>query len=49
MLINPDSLSIPTEKMIRENVKEIVQTYMNHPMFEEADSIKKFFEIILSG
>ena len=49
MLINPDSLSIPTEKMIREDIKEIVQTYMNHPMFEEADSIKKFFEIILSG
>ena len=48
-LIKPDEIKIPTEHMVKENVKEIIDTYMMHPMFEEADNIKEFFNIFLNG
>lgn len=48
-LIKPDDLKIPTEKMVKEDVNEIVNTYMIHPMFEDTPNIKEFFKIFLNG
>ena len=41
--------NIPTEKMVNENMDELVETYMSHPMFEETPNIKEFFKVILKG
>lgn len=48
-LIKPDEIVIPTEKMVNENMDELVETYMSHPMFEETPNIKEFFKVILKG
>lgn len=48
-LIKPDELSIPTEKTVKENINELVETYMIHPMFEETPNIKEFFKIVLNS
>ena len=48
-LINPDDVEIPKEHQVKENIKELVDVYMGHPMFDEAANIKEFFQTILSG
>ena len=48
-LINPDEVEIPKEHQVKENIKELVDVYMGHPMFDEAANIKEFFQTILSG
>lgn len=48
-LIKPDEIEIPTEQMVREDINELVQTYLSHPMFDEADNVKEFFKTILKG
>ena len=48
-LIKPDDLQIPTEKMVKEDVNEIINTYMIHPMFEDTPNIKEFFKIFLNS
>lgn len=48
-LIDSDTINIPSEKKHNENIKELVNVYMSHPMFEEKPLIKDFFELILSG
>lgn len=48
-LIDTDSVNIPTEKRHREDINELVNVYMTHPMFEETPTIKDFFKVILSG
>ena len=35
--------------MYNQNIKELIETYMSHPMFDETPNIKQFFDIILSG
>lgn len=39
-LIDGDSIIIPTEKMSKEDVKELIQTYMCHPMFDQGYSVE---------
>ena len=48
-IIKPDEITIPSEKIEKINVGELIDTYMRHPMFDETDSIKEFFYNILSG
>lgn len=48
-IIKPDEITIPTEKKTEVDVSELVNTYMSHPMFDETNSIKEFFNIILKG
>lgn len=39
-LIKPDEITIPTEKMVNENIQEIIDTYMIHPMFDIGYSVE---------
>ena len=48
-LIKPDELQVPTEQTVKENINELIQTYMCHPMFEEAQNIKDFFTTVLKS
>lgn len=48
-LIKPDELEIPTERMVKENIDELIDVYMAHPMFNETDNAKDFFKLVLKG
>lgn len=48
-LIDPDEIEIPKEQTVNEDMKELVDVYMAHPMFDQTQDIKDFFNIILSG
>lgn len=48
-LIKPEEIEIPTETLVNENIKELVDVYTNHPMFDETPNVREFFNIVLSG
>lgn len=48
-LINFDALILPREKMVEENIDELLDAYMPHPSYNEATNIKKFLKYILEN
>lgn len=47
-LIDLDEMVLPSEKICDENIDELLNTYMQHPMYESAHNVKKFLHDIFS-
>ena len=48
-LVDLDELILPKEKTNDEDVDRLLSAYMQHPMYESADNVKKFFHDILAN
>lgn len=48
-IIKPDEIEIPHEKYVNENVDELVDVYMSHPMFDDTPLIKEMLSLVLKG
>ncbi|MBQ7820526.1 MAG: PKD domain-containing protein [Bacteroidales bacterium] len=46
-LADLDSIVLPSQKSTQENLDEILETYMQHPMYEKATNLKTFLRDIL--
>lgn len=48
-LVDFNTLVLPREKMVEENIDELLEAYMPHPSYNEATNIKKFLKYILEN
>lgn len=48
-LVDLDTLVIPTEKTISLEIERLLSAYMKHPMYDNADNLKKFLYDILEN